>query len=97
LALEAQETVDLHAAQRRRRRKNHFQLIPIREGKENTMIGAIAGDIIGSVYEQGRIKRKDFPFLIRSAGSRMILCLPSPLRRLFWKGRATRKPSRGSD
>jgi ADP-ribosylglycohydrolase len=31
------------------------------EGKENTMIGAIAGDIIGSVYERGRIKRKDFP------------------------------------
>jgi ADP-ribosylglycohydrolase len=25
------------------------------------MIGAIAGDIIGSVYEHGRIKRKDFP------------------------------------
>jgi ADP-ribosylglycohydrolase len=25
------------------------------------MIGAIAGDIIGSVYEHGRIKEKDFP------------------------------------
>jgi ADP-ribosylglycohydrolase len=25
------------------------------------MIGAFAGDIIGSVYEHGRIKRKDFP------------------------------------
>ncbi len=30
-------------------------------GEENTMIGAIAGDVIGSVYEHGRIKRKDFP------------------------------------
>ena len=27
------------------------------------MIGAIAGDIIGSVYEHHRIKTKDFPLL----------------------------------
>jgi len=28
--------------------------------KENVMIGAIAGDIIGSVYEWNNIKAKDF-------------------------------------
>jgi ADP-ribosylglycohydrolase len=29
--------------------------------EKNLMIGAIAGDIIGSVYERRRIKTKDFP------------------------------------
>ena len=27
------------------------------------MLGAIIGDIVGSVYEWNRIKTKDFPFL----------------------------------
>src|SRR5208283_1744797 len=32
-----------------------------RKVKRAPMIGAIAGDIIGSVYERHRIKTKDFP------------------------------------
>ncbi len=31
------------------------------------MIGAIAGDIIGSVYERNNIKTKDFPLFAHNA------------------------------
>lgn len=44
-------------------RKTEFQKITIKGGKENNMIGAIVGDIVGSVYEWNNIKTKDFLFL----------------------------------
>jgi len=37
------------------------------------MIGAIAGDIIGSVYEHHRIKTKDFPLFDASAADTLSL------------------------
>jgi ADP-ribosylglycohydrolase len=37
------------------------------------LLGAIAGDVIGSVYEQNRIKQMDFPlFFSRLSRLRMI-------------------------
>ena len=36
------------------------------------MLGAIAGDVIGSVYEHHNILRKDLTFFLRSAFSQMI-------------------------
>ena len=44
------------------------------------MIGAIAGDISGSVYEFDPIKTKDFPLFSLSATSRMTQCSPLLLR-----------------
>jgi hypothetical protein len=33
--------------------------------EKRTMIGAVAGDIIGSVYEWNNIKTKEFPLFFR--------------------------------
>ncbi len=35
----------------------------------NLMLGAITGDIVGSIYEHGNIKTKDFPFPPRKVSS----------------------------
>jgi hypothetical protein len=38
------------------------------------MLGAIAGDVIGSVHERSRTKTKDFPLLTDESNSRMTRC-----------------------
>lgn len=51
------------------------------------MIGAIAGDIIGSVYEYGRIKRKDFPLFPPGCGFTDDTVLTVAVARAILEGR----------
>lgn len=56
-----------------------------------SMIGAIAGDIIGSVYERYPIKKKEFPLFQPRCFLRTIRSLPSVLRKPYWKTEIMRR------
>src|SRR5258705_5397778 len=56
------------------------------------MLGAIAGDIIGSVLRVGLIRRLRFPYLLMHPRLLTIPCSPSPRRRHCYADGRMRKP-----